>query len=694
MLFCDFLCNKKGSNWKICSVYNNQINKQTNKQPNNTNNQTTHTHTKLKYPSKHIQERLPMPKSDSGYLPSILKENQDGDGKSTRRAEFSSKLQGAPGMRNGRRRGSNILSENSSISYRSKEDYFIRRSYHELKRNNVHYHVNDAVDASTCGSGTTVGSKLCLPENNILAGRIKDLLDHRGWKIAILFFTLVLIFGAPLQDLCPKAVDPYFYVVFIITFVILMIDIFMMCLVVPSYLRKTSDDAGWHCLPFQTGSLIFWFDLLSVLSFLYEMPGVNKALTRLPEIVVHLNSSGEPTNLTGANPLINFKWELILNVVARMARAVRLLHLPDSIDCVRSIFGAMIRFLNFEEKCFCNRHKISDQKKKEIKAAIVIQNAWRSRTVVGMFYAAGARHRAKTNNSDQQPPNNSDQQPPYVSQGDVENQKKINRLRKILSMPTSLASSHTGVQKKEKRRKKQTQIGNSMNEKTIRRVALGIIITFLFTVVFTYVEENASSSLTMVSIHNTLANTQQEDNMSNYANHLFTAARATSAKNLCEFKFGSGTKEVFYGCNLPLLRDKEMLKITVCEAENKECIGLNSTSTFDYQRHSKRTAIVSILFTIFFLLVWSFGRFFFVGPVTTLVISPIERMIRLLSILVKDPLGYSKTKKFKTFMREDHELKKNTPWSQESLNGMETAFLMSTILRIGEFECNFYNNLC
>ncbi len=58
-------------------------------------------------------------------------------------------------------------------------------------------------------------------------------------------------------------------------------------------------------------------------------------------------------------------------------------------------------------------------------------------------------------------------------------------------------------------------------------------------------------------------------------------------------------------------------------------------------------------------------------------------MIRLLSMLVKDPLGYSKTKKYRAFLKEDNELAKNTTWTQESLNGMETSFLMSTILRIG-----------
>lgn len=46
--------------------------------------------------------------------------------------------------------------------------------------------------------------------------------------------------------------------------------------------------------------------------------------------------------------------------------------------------------------------------------------------------------------------------------------------------------------------------------------------------------------------------------------------------------------------------------------------------------------------TLFILIVWIIAVTAFAGPVMTLVVEPIERMVMLLSMLMKDPLGYQK----------------------------------------------------
>jgi len=56
----------------------------------------------------------------------------------------------------------------------------------------------------------------------------------------------------------------------------------------------------------------------------------------------------------------------------------------------------------------------------------------------------------------------------------------------------------------------------------------------------------------------------------------------------------------------------------------------------------------------------------------TLVVTPIERMIRLLGMLTHDPLGYHNTSKFKQFVTEEYEIAKVTAWTTNVLSGMET----------------------
>jgi len=69
-------------------------------------------------------------------------------------------------------------------------------------------------------------------------------------------------------------------------------------------------------------------------------------------------------------------------------------------------------------------------------------------------------------------------------------------------------------------------------------------------------------------------------------------------------------------------------------------------------------------------------------PVSALIVIPIERMVRFLGMLVKDPLGYQKTKAFHQFVEEEEGTLKKTGWRKEVVDGMETSFLMSTITRI------------
>ena len=224
------------------------------------------------------------------------------------------------------------------------------------------------------------------------------------------------------------------------------------------------------------------------------------------------------------------------------------------------------------------------------------------------------------------------------------------------------------------KKKNESQVGSAMRELTGQRVAIGIILALVLTVLFTYTENNATRPATMIVLHNQTANEL-------FANQSIQAARDSSAPDLFQYTFANGESlmyEPFDGESIDKLRDREILQITVTDAS-----GATTEGRFSYRDESKQEAVVSLLSTVFIILVWFFGVTAFVGPVMVLVVIPIERMVRLLGMLTMDPLGYQSTSRYRKFVAEEDEITKNTRWTKEILRGMETSFLMLTILRIG-----------
>jgi class 3 adenylate cyclase len=225
------------------------------------------------------------------------------------------------------------------------------------------------------------------------------------------------------------------------------------------------------------------------------------------------------------------------------------------------------------------------------------------------------------------------------------------------------------------RRRSESQVGSAMRELTGQRVAIGIIVALFFTVLFTYVEKDATRASTMIVLHNQTGNDA-------FVDKSLQAARSSSIPDLFYYKLTNGEVREFpvveAGKNPDSLRARERMRITITDYLNHTTIGL-----FSLRDERREEALVSLLSTIFILFVWFFGVTAFAGPVMVLVVIPIERMVRLLAMLMVDPLGYQSTSRYKRFVQEENEITKNTRWTKEILKGMETSFLMSTILRIG-----------
>ena len=226
----------------------------------------------------------------------------------------------------------------------------------------------------------------------------------------------------------------------------------------------------------------------------------------------------------------------------------------------------------------------------------------------------------------------------------------------------------------DKRQSNESQVGGAMRELTGQRVAIGIIVSLILTVIFTYAEADATRNTTMIVLHT-------QTNHPNFANASVDAARHSSVPDLYKYEFADNSTqsyEALTGEDTTNLRNRETFRISVEDAFGRKTVGW-----FAFREERRQQALGELLSTLFILLVWLFGVTAFAGPVMVLVVLPIERMVRLLGMLMLDPLGYQSTSRYRKFVSEEDVLTKNTRWTKENLKGMETSFLMSTILRIG-----------
>jgi len=110
------------------------------------------------------------------------------------------------------------------------------------------------------------------------------------------------------------------------------------------------------------------------------------------------------------------------------------------------------------------------------------------------------------------------------------------------------------------------------------------------------------------------------------------------------------------------LRDREKFNVSIVGIDGGTTNGL-----FSQRDVIRDEALVGFAATIFIIIIWFLGVTAFAGPVMTLVVTPIERMIRLLSMLMRDPLGYQSTPRYKKFEAEEEEFIKNTKWTKKNV---------------------------
>ena len=140
------------------------------------------------------------------------------------------------------------------------------------------------------------------------------LINTRAWNGFTILFTVVLLFGTQIQDLwCPKSSDVAFDVLFTCSFIFLIFDVFLRSVADPSYFIFTvgrrdfrsldgesafiRSDAlcGFHtCL--QIGSFMFWCDLLSTLSLLWDISYIGGLRTSMVMVDIEIDELGVPVS--------------------------------------------------------------------------------------------------------------------------------------------------------------------------------------------------------------------------------------------------------------------------------------------------------------------------------------------------------------------------------------------------------------
>lgn len=257
-------------------------------------------------------------------------------------------------------------------------------------------------------------------------------------------------------------------------------------------------------------------------------------------------------------------------------------------------------------------------------------------------------------------------------------ENSITGRRRRQSPKTIETDSFTGQHKLS--RVDHSQVGTAMAEVTGQRVSIFILLSLLFVLLFTYDEINSTRPSTMVVLHGQVIRTSAQP----LAEKAVDTAHRIVIPNLYSYTSNS----TYYGTSLSLsynlsqvdvdsLREREKLKIVV-----NNTFG-TSEGLFVVREEVVQQAQIEVIATVFVLLIWFFGVTAFAGPIMTFVILPIERMVRLLGMLMMDPLGYQSNSRFKNFLLEEDQIVKKSQWTREVLKGMETSFLMSTILRIG-----------
>mmetsp|Transcript_3732 Transcript_3732/g.7136 ORF Transcript_3732/g.7136 Transcript_3732/m.7136 type:complete len:1172 (+) Transcript_3732:180-3695(+) len=569
----------------------------------------------------------------------------------------------------------------------------------------------------------SVGDLLpCLRVSHGSIETIRSLVHSKPWRIVVLLFEGMLLFGPPIRDWwCPKQSDGVFDVLFVFTIAVLFMDIVLMSYAVPKYflfyigfypekdtptrtnLRKKYDTSGCGrcaCSRFQIGGFIFWFDVISALTLLFDITWVNTTLTEYKSREIYVNSSGQMMSeiIVHGTRFPDFssmsglsRWYFIL-VALRTPRIARFMQGS----------GLVWLWLNISEK---------------VESCQILPRAKNTKVNHGSLESGSPLNSEVEALQDSRPPQDSNLSHQVEDMKSSKN-RSSQKFHKMIGLFQyhDLSNTKSHVKKKatprpsiqidlnrdafdyvqtksfvRSSRNKSSQVGKEMHELTVKRVALGCMIAFVVTAFFTNYEKPLYLPLGITTMHSTLVSMRNKYGDQNLP-IAFNMVDLEEKWHVYYYRFDNIT---LLDKSTSDLREREKLRITVATCEQNQisegdtvygedhCTGGKSICMLNIKDWNNHSAGYTLLSVLFIMCIWYAAVASFAGPITALIIIPMERMIKILNMLVKDPLGYQNSKKYRKFVEECEEIDRYSKWKRANLEGMETSFLMSTILRIG-----------
>lgn len=139
---------------------------------------------------------------------------------------------------------------------------------------------------------------------------LSAIIGSRIWRFIIVFNTILLLFGSEIQELwIPPGGDIVMDILYCIALAVFTMDMVMRCFLEPKYVtvprcrnKENAQNKAWgRC---QLGSFLFWCDLFSTLTLLYNISFINTAAFAISTIDITLNSIGIPVSLRECYTLV------------------------------------------------------------------------------------------------------------------------------------------------------------------------------------------------------------------------------------------------------------------------------------------------------------------------------------------------------------------------------------------------------
>ena len=123
------------------------------------------------------------------------------------------------------------------------------------------------------------------------------------WKALLIIFSIYLLFGSQIRHLfIPSSMDAAFDIISLVVFGFFVLDMIIRMMIYPNYFSisccNTSGANGGNDV--QTGcvlgSFVFWCDLVSTITLLYDISWINEGEYNVKEVKIQLNEFGSPVS--------------------------------------------------------------------------------------------------------------------------------------------------------------------------------------------------------------------------------------------------------------------------------------------------------------------------------------------------------------------------------------------------------------